>query len=128
MGKHVDYVIQKAQVTLRKLYPLLCRKSKLHPNNKLLLYKSCIRPVFMYAAHLLENMAQANILKLQRLQNKTLKMLMDLPCCFNTIFTHIHEICEMELIGDFISRLSTKTRWAAAKPISHQRISFTNNY
>lgn len=106
LAKHVEYVIQKAQVTIRKLYPLLCRKSKLNPTNKLLLYKSCIRPVFMYAAPLLENMAHANILKLQRLQNKTLKMLMDLPWYFKT--ESLHEICEMELVGDFISRLSTK--------------------
>ena len=43
---HIDYVIEKAQKTIKILYPILNRKSELDLRNKILIYKVVIRPIF----------------------------------------------------------------------------------
>lgn len=106
--KHVDFVLQKAQMAIRLLYPLMCRKAKLDKNNKILLYKSCIRPIFTYAAPLMTQLANSNIAILQRFQNRVLKMIMDLPFWTNT--QTLHDICNVEFVSDFIARLHENFR------------------
>ena len=106
--KHVDFVLQKAQMAIRLLYPLMCRKAKLDKNNKILLYKSCIRPIFTYAAPLMTQLANSNIAILQRFQNRVLKMIINLPFWTNTQI--LHDICNVEFVSDFIARLHENFR------------------
>ena len=47
---HVDQIIAKSGICVKSLYSLLHRKSNLHNENKLLLYKTVIRPILMYAS------------------------------------------------------------------------------
>ncbi|GBN41971.1 RNA-directed DNA polymerase from mobile element jockey [Araneus ventricosus] len=48
--KHIDTNRQKVSAIKSILYPLIGRKSKLSLSNKLLLYKSLVRPVMSYAS------------------------------------------------------------------------------
>lgn len=61
---HIQEVLTKAQTTIRILYSLLCRKSKLNETNKLLLYKVGIRPILTYAAPLISTIAKTHKQKL----------------------------------------------------------------
>ena len=61
------------------LYPLLNTKSKLDERLKHRLYKSCIRPVLMYAAPIWKNVAPSNLKKLQKFQNRCLRTIAKTP-------------------------------------------------
>ena len=48
LKNHVDHVVEKAIKCGRALFPLLNRKSILKRQNKLLLYRMCLRPIMTY--------------------------------------------------------------------------------
>ena len=103
-NKHIEYVIQKAQMGIRILYPLLNRKSELNIKNKLLLYKVAIRPIFTYGCPAFRHIAMTHIKKLQILQNKTLKLILDKPWFENMVKEYIDS-----LIKRFDEREATTT-------------------
>lgn len=105
MKAHVDSVIGKTQAAIKLLYPMVSRRSKLSPNNKLHLYKVALRPIFSYACPVFVEMAETHYKRLQVLQNKTLKMMLNLPWRYAT--TTLHEDAEMETVHQFFQRLST---------------------
>ena len=74
---HIDYVIEKAQKAIKILYFILNRKSELDLRNKLLIYKVVIRPIFTYGCPAYREIANCHIKRLQILQNKTLKLILD---------------------------------------------------
>lgn len=57
---HIDNVIEKAGKCVKMIYPLIARKSKLHRDNKLRIYKSVIRPMLLYAPSILSNPARTH--------------------------------------------------------------------
>lgn len=77
LKQHIDYVIKKTNVAINTLYPLINRKSKLCLQNKLLIYKVAIRPIFTYACPAFTEIAKTHIKRLQVQQNKVLKMILD---------------------------------------------------
>lgn len=103
MAAHINYIIEKTQKVIKILYPLIHRKSKLNSNNKLLIFKSALRPIFTYACPIFSTIANTHIQKLQRTQNKILKMIFDLPWCTPT--SELHNDNEIELVQDHINRL-----------------------
>lgn len=106
MKHHIDYVIGKTQNAVKLLYPLLHRKSKLSVDNKILLFKTALRPIYTYACPLYSSIAKTHLLKVQRLQNKILKMILDLP--WHTSTTLLHDENDIELVNVFTSRLEEK--------------------
>ncbi|GBM02815.1 hypothetical protein AVEN_51999-1 [Araneus ventricosus] len=48
--KHITNINKKTRTAKDKLYPLLDRNSKLSLKNKLLLYKTILRPIMAYAS------------------------------------------------------------------------------
>lgn len=76
-SSHIAYTHRKANLALHKLFPLLCRKSRLDLKNKLLIYKQIIEPIILYAAPIWANAASSQIHKLQTTQNKTIRMAVD---------------------------------------------------
>jgi len=101
---HVDYVIKKADLTVRTLYPLICRKSRLSVHNKLMLYKMVIRPILCYACPVFQNSASCHISKLQIFQNKLLRMCLDMPIF--TPITELHDIANIQTVAEHINALS----------------------
>jgi hypothetical protein len=66
-------------MTLIKMYSLLGRKSELSTNNKLLLYKAILKPIWTYGIQLWGTASTSNIDILQRFQSKALRMIVDAP-------------------------------------------------
>lgn len=62
----------------RIFYSLLNRRSRLHLNNKLRLFRVAIRPIPTYAAPIIIHAAASHIKKLQVFQNKMLRMILDI--------------------------------------------------
>ena len=100
---HVDYVTNRANTALRNLYPLISRNSQLDVRNKLLIYKLAIRPIFTYGCPAFENMAKTHIQKLQVLQNKFLRIVLN-KTRYDRI-TDLHAEAKIPSIEDYIGKL-----------------------
>jgi hypothetical protein len=61
------------------MYWLLGRKSKLSINNKLLIYKTTLKPIWAYGIQLWGTASTSNIEILERFQSKALSMITDGP-------------------------------------------------
>jgi len=104
--RHIEYVIERANTAVRVLYPLLCRKSRLNIQNKLLIYKLAIRPILTYATPAMNGISECHIKKLQIIQNKALKMITNVSRYERT--TELHKNTNIPLIGDYIRKLTDK--------------------
>jgi hypothetical protein len=104
--KHIDYVVNKTNIAIRTLYSMINRKSQLNIKNKLLVYKLAIRPIFTYACPAFIRISKNHIKKLQILQNKTLKMIMDKSRYERTV--DIHQEAEVPMVSDYIKKLTDK--------------------
>lgn len=104
--KHIDTQCHKAIGALVKLFPLLNRDSSLNIKNKILLYKTVIRPILTYAAPVWSNTCAANYKKLQVVQNKCLRVIGNFSR--STSINVIHEKLNVEYIKDFIICLTQK--------------------
>ena len=60
MKQNTEHVIEKTQKALRILYPLINRKSKLNSENKILLFKLALRPIYTYGCPIYRNMANCH--------------------------------------------------------------------
>jgi hypothetical protein len=75
--QHVDNTVTKCNILLKSLYPLINRKSTLSFKNKLAIYKQIILPVIEYGMPVWESCANIHHLKLQRVQNKFLRLILN---------------------------------------------------
>jgi len=99
----------KTMIVYRTLYPLINRKSTLHIRYKLLLYKMCARSTLLYAAPVWAAAPRSHLDKLQRTQNKFLRLALNVPLATN--IEDLHKLADIESIDDIMSRmLSTTTR------------------
>ncbi|KAG5669831.1 hypothetical protein PVAND_000124 [Polypedilum vanderplanki] len=103
---HIDYIIQRANNAIRLLYPMLARNSKLDIRNKIIIYKMAIRPILTYGFPAIPAIAKTHIKKLQVLQNKALKMIMNKPWYTST--TQIHQMCNIKPIDEYLKDLNIK--------------------
>lgn len=90
----------------RKLMILLGRKSKLNLENKLLVYKTILKPTWTYGIELLGTASNSNIEILQRYQNSILKLIAQAP--WFTKNTEVHEYFQMPTIKQEIRTRSLK--------------------
>ena len=105
LKQHVDNVIGKTQTAIKILYPLISRRSQLHINNKLLLFRLGLRPIYTYGSPILVEMSDCHFKKMQVQQNKILKMIFDLPWRYSTL--QLHEETDIEMVKQFCNRLNT---------------------
>jgi hypothetical protein len=61
------------------MYRLLGRKSQLSLSNKLLLYKTILKPIWTYGIQLWGTASTSNIEILERFQSKALRVIVDTP-------------------------------------------------
>jgi hypothetical protein len=61
------------------MYWLLGRKSKLSTSNKLLIYKTILKPIWTYGIQLWGTASNSNIEILERFQLKVLRLIVDAP-------------------------------------------------
>jgi hypothetical protein len=77
--KHIFTKWKQPGITLTKMYWLLGRKSKLPTSNKLLIYKTILKPIWSYGIKLWGTASTSNIGILERFQSKALCMTVDAP-------------------------------------------------
>jgi hypothetical protein len=77
--KHIFAKKKQLGITLIKMYWLLGRKPKLSTSNKLLIYKTILKPIWTYGIQLWGTASISNIEILERFQSKALRMIVDAP-------------------------------------------------
>lgn len=73
-SKHINTTITKAKSVNFKLYPLINSQSSIPIKTRILLYKTYIRPILLYAAPTwVSNLSKRNMTKLESTQSKILR-------------------------------------------------------
>lgn len=103
---HVNNVRSRALRCMVALFPIFNKKSALGTDNKLLIYKLCIRPILTYAAPVWSLTCASNFAKLQRVQNRALKIAANLPRLHGT--AEVHESLDFPLLHSHVHSLTTK--------------------
>ena len=104
--EHIKHALDKANKAKFCQFPLLKRSSKLSISNKLLLYRSMILPILLYAAPVWAHASSTYIKKIQIFQNKTLRMISNMPYFIRNV--QIHSDLEQKLIKEEIHKISSK--------------------
>lgn len=99
--KHIFTKRKALGLKLRKLYWLLSRKSNLSLNNKLLLYKCILKPIWSYGAELWGTAANSNLEIIQRFQSKILRMVANAPWYITN--SQLHHDLEVSTVKQDIS-------------------------
>jgi hypothetical protein len=87
------------------MYWLLGRKSKLSTNNKLLIYKVILKPIWTYGIQLWGTTFNSNIEILERFQRKVLRLIVDAPWYVSN--SVIRKDLQIPTVKDEISRFSS---------------------
>jgi hypothetical protein len=77
--KHIFTKRKQLGITLIKMYWLLRQKSKLPTCNKLLIYKTILKPIWTYGLELWGTASTSNMEILECFQSKALRMIVDAP-------------------------------------------------
>lgn len=102
---HITKAVKAAYAAINRLYPLINSKSYLSLENKLLLYKSAIRPILTYAAPAWCSASDTALKRLQIIQNKCLRIITGSERY--TKIAELHEMCNnLQFLKDFIVKLS----------------------
>jgi hypothetical protein len=102
--KHIFTKRKQLGLTLTKMHWLLGRQSKLSTTNKLLLYKTILKPIWTYGIQLWGTASTPNIDILERFQSKALRIIVDAP--WHIPNTLIRRDLHISSVKDEISRYS----------------------
>lgn len=102
---HADEVKKRGRALLKLLAPVL-RSPRLHLNNKMLLYKSIIRPAITYSIGVWGCTAPTHIQKVQVIQNKALRMITNCPRYMRN--DQLHRDLQVETIISFAKSTAQK--------------------
>lgn len=105
---HIEDKIKSGEKMIRALYPVIGRSSKLNLEYKILMFKTILRPASLYACPVWSTCAATHIKKLQRLQSKILKLMLNVPVRTSTI--EVHQDTGVELTKDFLTRMTEAFR------------------
>lgn len=98
---------KKTQINnkIRQMHWLLGRKSKLRTENKVLLYKCIIKPIWTYGIQLWGCAKPSNTKIIQRIQSKILRIILDAPWYVSN--KTIHDDSAIPLLEEEIGRISS---------------------
>lgn len=77
--KHIWTKRKQLGTKLRSMYWMLGKRSKLALHNKVMIYKSIFQPIWTYGCQLWGSTSKTNILKIERFQNKLLRIIANAP-------------------------------------------------
>jgi hypothetical protein len=103
---HIKTKREELNLRYKELYWLLGRNSRLSTDNKLLIYKSVLKPVWTYGLQLWGSASNSNISILQRMQNIILRSISQAPWLVTN--DEIHRNLEINSVKDEISSISKK--------------------
>jgi hypothetical protein len=90
---HIFAKRKQLGLSLTKIYWLLGRKSKPSTNNKLLIYKAILKPIWTYGIQLWGTTSNSNIEILERFQSKVLRLIVNAPWYLpNSVIRKVHGI------------------------------------
>jgi len=106
--KHIFTKRKQLGLQLHRMYWIIGRKSKLSLENKLLIYKTILKPIWTYSIPLWGTASNYNIEILQRFQNKVFRSIVNAPWYVpNTI---LHTDLQIPTVKAEITNFSTKYR------------------
>lgn len=103
---HIDEISEKALKFFAILYPLLNRKSYLNSANKIRIFRAMIQSILLSACPVWGNCANYHLERLQIIQNKCLKIILNLPPRYATAATH--KLAGVPSIKDQIIKINMK--------------------
>lgn len=103
---HIKAKREHLNIKTKQMYWLLGSNSKLSLNNKVLLYKAILKPIWTYGIQLWGTASNSNIEILQRYQSKTLRMIVNAPWYVTN--DNIHKDLSIPKIREEIRTFSTK--------------------
>lgn len=104
--KHIQAKREQLNIKTRKMYWLLGSKSELTLENKLLLYKTILKPVWTYGIQLWGTASNSNVEILQRYQSKTLRLITNAPWFITN--DNIHKDLQISKVKDEINKHTKK--------------------
>ena len=94
--KHISSKHKQLRLKLSKIYWLIGRNSQLSLENKILLYKSILKPIWTYGIELWGTASNSNIEILERFQSKVLRAIVNAPFYVrNTTISNDLQICSV---------------------------------
>lgn len=111
--KHIQTKREEINLKYRGLYWLLGRNSKLSMDNKLLIYKSVLKPIWTYGIQLWGSASASNIMIMQRVQNYILKQISNAPWFIR--MPVLHEILDVPMIREEIQTLGDNYKLRLSK-------------
>lgn len=105
-SSHIEYVLQKTEKMFKIFYSILNRRSRMNLKNKLILYKVALRSILLYCCPVWTNCAFTHRKRIQVMQNKFLKTILNLPWYTST--QEVHELAEVLPISELVEEISTK--------------------
>ena len=102
--KHVNKIVAKMQQIINMLRHLKSKNTK--SNNIMYLYKTMVRPLYMYANAAWANVTKSDLNKIQRDQNKAIRLADILPMW--TSVDELHQIGNLEIVSKTIQKLNSE--------------------
>ena len=107
-NEHVDHALKKGKMVLANLSSLLCSRSKMSIQNKLILYKSVVRPSVTYASSVWAHApSPTKFYKMQTLQNKFLRCAFGAPWFVRN--SQLHREANLPPLKEFLHEISLRT-------------------
>lgn len=106
--KHVQNISNQAKGVITKLYPLLTHFNPLSTKTKIHIYKAYIRPILMYSSPIFSSASKSNIKKLQVVQNKVLRLILNKSYISRTTTQELHELGRLIYIEQLIDEETNK--------------------
>lgn len=104
--KHLTMKRKQLNIKIRRLYWLLGYKSQLSLNNKILVYKIILKPVWTYGIQLWGCAKNSNVNIIQRFQNKALRLIANAPWYVTN--ETIHRDLKIAKIKDEVVKFATR--------------------
>lgn len=105
-GFHINKKLNECHTRLGILYPIINRKSRLKLECSLLIYKSVIRPIIMYACVIWSTASKTQFKKVQTFQNKVLRIACNSPWFIRN--TQIHRETGVPYVKDYVHQTAAK--------------------
>lgn len=102
---HISHACKKANAVIAMMYTLINKKSHVNLKNKILIYKMIVSPIMLYAAPIWGSACKTHIDKLQRIQNRVMKIIAD-----SDLTKTREDVAKNSNIQDVITTITTMTK------------------
>lgn len=122
---HIQSKRKQLDIKFKQFFWLLGRKSKLSLQNKVLIYKSVIKPIWSYGIQLWGTSTESNIQIVQRFQSKALRTLTSAPWYITN--KNIHRDLNIPTVKEEISKFCHKYEKRLESHQNHLAINLLDN-